>query len=145
MEIININNKEYELLLQVTIHKKNKYTVKFLDNEFTVPYPRTMVLEMFTKTLQKSPAYLDDMQIPVIIYDNKTNKTTVLNTENKDFTADHIRYDRVPKSVKYRPNKLITVESDDWRLDATRRHFNAWKLGVITDQEYRLRMMTVLT
>ena len=145
MEIININNKEYELLLEVTIHKKNKYTVKFLDNEFTVPYPRTMVLDMFTKTLQKSPAYLDDMQIPVIIYDNKTKKTTVLNTENKDFTADHIRYDRVPTSVKYRPNKLITVQSDDWRLDATRRHFNAWKLGVITDQEYRSRMMTVLT
>jgi hypothetical protein len=144
MEIIKHNNKEYELLLQVIIHKKNKYTVKFLDNEFTTYYPRDMVLDMFTKSLQKTPAYLDDMQVPVIIYDNKTNKTTVLNTKKKDFTADHIRYDKIPKSVKYIPNKLITIESDDWKLDATRRHFNAWNNGIITEQEYRSRMLTVL-
>ena len=144
MEIIKHNNKEYELLLQVTIHKKNKYTVKFLDNEFTTYYPRDMVLDMFTKSLQKTPAYLDDMQVPVIIYDNKTNKTTVLNTKKKDFTADHIRYNKIPKSVKYIPNKLITIESDDWKLDATRRHFNAWNNGTITEQEYRSRMLTVL-
>ena len=144
MEIIKHNNKEYELLLQVIIHKKNKYTVKFLDNEFTTYYPRDMVLDMFTKSLQKTPAYLDDMQVPVIIYDNKTNKTTVLNTKKKEFTADHIRDDRIPKSVKYIPNKLITIESDDWKLDATRRHFNAWNNGTITEQEYRSRMLTVL-
>ena len=144
MEIIKHNNKEYELLLQVIIHKKNKYTVKFLDNEFTTYYPRDMVLDMFTKSLQKTPAYLDDMQVPVIIYDNKTNKTTVLNTKKKDFTADHIRYNKIPKSVKYIPNKLITIESDDWKLDATRRHFNAWNNGTITEQEYRSRMLTVL-
>ena len=144
MEIIKHNNKEYELLLQVIIHKKNKYTVKFLDNEFTTYYPRDMVLDMFTKSLQKTPAYLDDMQVPVIIYDNKTNKTTVLNTKKKDFTADHIRYDKIPKSVKYIPNKLITIESDDWKLDATRRHFNAWNNGIITEQEYRSKMLTVL-
>ena len=144
MEIIKHNTKEYELLLQVIIHKKNKYTVKFLGNEFTTYYPRDMVLDMFTKSLQKTPAYLDDMQVPVIIYDNKTNKTTVLNTKKKDFTADHIRYDKIPKSVKYIPNKLITIESDDWKLDATRRHFNAWNNGIITEQEYRSRMLTVL-
>ena len=144
MEIIKHNNKEYELLLQVTIHKKNKYTVKFLDNEFTTYYPRDMVLDMFTKSLRKTPAFLDDMQVPVIIYDNKTNKTTVLNTKKKDFTADHIRYNKIPKSVKYIPNKLITIESDDWKLDATRRHFYAWNNGTITEQEYRSRMLTVL-
>tara|TARA_Y100001951_G_C11116529_1_gene170403 strand:- start:45 stop:482 length:438 start_codon:yes stop_codon:yes gene_type:complete len=144
MELIKVNNEEYELLLEVVIHKKNKYTVKFLNKEFTKYYPRDMVLRMFTKSLQKTPAYLDNLQIPVIIYDNKTNRTTVLNTENKDFTAEHIKYNRVPKSVKYIPNKLITIQSDDWKLEATRRHFNAWNNDTITEQEYRSRMLTVL-
>tara|TARA_R100001594_G_C4031113_1_gene261313 strand:+ start:1065 stop:1502 length:438 start_codon:yes stop_codon:yes gene_type:complete len=144
METIKHNNKEYELVLEITIHKKNKYTTKFLDNEFITYYPRDLVLDMFTKSLQKTPAYLDNIQIPVIIYDNKTNKTTILNTKKKDFTADHIKYDKIPKSVKYYPNKLITIESDDWKLDATRRHFNAWNNGTITEQEYRSRMLNVL-
>ena len=95
METIKHNNKEYELVLEITIHKKNKYTTKFLDNEFITYYPRDLVLDMFTKSLQKTPAYLDNIQIPVIIYDNKTNKTTILNTKKKDFTADHIKYDKI--------------------------------------------------
>ena len=144
MEQIKHNNKEYNLLLEVVIHKKNKYTVKFLNEEFTKYYPREYALDMFTKVLVKNPAYLDNIKIPVIVYDNKTNKTTVLNTKDKEFTAEHIKYNRVPKSVKYRPNKLITVESDDWKMEATRRHFNAWNSGIITDQEYRSRMLIVL-
>ena len=99
---------------------------------------------MLTTCTLKTPAYLDDKKIPIIIYDNISKRTTILNNEDKEYNDAFIKFNNVPKSVRYTPNELITIEKENWQLDAIKRQFNYYKDDLITKQEYVSRMLTIL-
>tara|TARA_S200002703_G_C3722528_1_gene221966 strand:- start:338 stop:763 length:426 start_codon:yes stop_codon:yes gene_type:complete len=130
--------------LQIIIHDNTKYELKIKGRSKINYYPRKMLLDMLTKCTLQTPAFLNDKKLPIIIYDNVSNKTTVLNNENKEFSDAHIKFNNVPKSVRYRPNELITVEKENWQLDSIKRQFNYYKDDIITKQEYVSRMLIIL-
>ena len=100
---------------------------------------------MLTTCTLKTPAYLDDRKIPIIIYDNISKRTTVLNNEDKQYSDAFIKYNNVPKSVRYTPNELITVEKENWQLESIKRVYNYYKEDLITKQEYMSRMAIILS
>jgi len=130
--------------LKIIIHDNTKYEIKIHDKSKINYYPRKLLLDMLIKCTMKTPAYLGDKKLPIIIYDNVSNKTTILNNDNKEFSDAHIKYNNVPKSVRYTPNELITIEKENWQLDSIKRQFNYYKDDLITKQEYVSRMLTIL-
>jgi hypothetical protein len=131
--------------LQIIIHDNTRYTIKINGNKSTNYYPRKLLLHMLTTCTLKTPAYLNDKKIPIIIYDNISKRTTVLNNEDKQYSDAFIKYNNVPKSVRYTPNELITVEKENWQLESIKRVYNYYKEDLITKQEYMSRMAIILS
>ena len=85
----------------------------------------------------------DEQFVPVVIYDNVKETTIKLHTKKLNYKDI---YANVPKGVRYRPNKLMTLERDkqDWLLDRVKRTFTSYDNKNLTDQQFRTEMRHLL-
>jgi hypothetical protein len=92
--------------------------------------------------------YIDEQgteqKYPVVIHNNINKTTTTLSVEQLNYVD---LYKGVPKSTRYRPNKLITFERDreQWLLDRMSRHFKDFDNDKITEQEYKTLVRVLLS
>tara|TARA_R100001463_G_scaffold82663_2_gene137310 strand:- start:124 stop:534 length:411 start_codon:yes stop_codon:yes gene_type:complete len=130
-------------VINIIINKDNSYVIEFNDATKKRYYPKQHIEKMLLG-LKEHPIKIDDVLVPIIIYNNINKRTITLHEEHKQFTKDYIKYLNVPTSVKYRPNKFLTYEDDDWQLKIVKRLHNYYTNGLISKQEYDSKMARTL-
>ena len=136
-------------MLTVIIDYNNKLTFEHDGNELIRYIPskhqRNFIHEFFTRY---KLMYIDEQgteqKYPVVIHNNINKTTTTLSVEQLNYVD---LYKGVPKSTRYRPNKLITFERDreQWLLDRMSRHFKDFDNDKITEQEYKTLVRVLLS
>ncbi len=133
----------YLNVLNITINKDNSYILEFNGATKKRYYPKEHIEKMLLG-LKEHPIKIDDVLVPIIIYNNINGRTITLHDEHKQFSKDYIKYKNVPNSVKYVPNKLITYEDEEWQLKMVKRLHTSYTNGTITEQEYHSKMARTL-
>ena len=136
-------------MLTVIIYNNNKLTFEHDGNKLIRYIPskhqRKYIHEFFTRY---KLMYIDEQgteqKYPVVIHNNINKTTTTLSVEQLNYVD---LYKGVPKSTRYRPNKLITFERDreQWLLDRMSRHFKDFDNDKITEQEYKTLVRVLLS
>ena len=135
-------------LLKIVIDRKNTLIFICGKDSFVQYIPTSEQKNYLNKFFERYEfMYIDEhgkeQYIPIVIYDNVRKITTKLYTEKLNFKDI---YANVPKSVRYKPNKLMTFERDkqDWMLTRVKRKFNSYDNNNINEQEFKTEMRVLL-
>ena len=135
-------------MLKVIIDKKNTLTFISGKDSFVQYIPTSDQRQYINKFFERYEFMYtdengDEQFVPVVIYDNVKKTTIKLHTEKLNYKDI---YANVPKGVRYRPNKLMTLERDkqDWLLTRVKRTFNSYDNNNINEQEFKTEMRVLL-
>ena len=135
-------------MLKVIIDKKNTLTFISGKDSFVQYIPTSDQRQYINKFFERYEFMYtdengDEQFVPVVIYDNVKKTTIKLHTKKLNYKDI---YANVPKGVRYRPNKLMTLERDkqDWLLTRVKRTFNSYDNNNINEQEFKTEMRVLL-
>ena len=135
------------MTIHFIIHRGNKYTIDIDGNQVTRHYPKKYIAKLITEYCISCDNYIekangDIERVPIFVHNNNNSTTTTFNVNN--VTASKKDKFKVPNSVRYVPNKLVTFQEENWKMSKIKHLFNQYETGKIDEQTYRSEMRKIL-
>ena len=135
------------MTIHFIIHRGNKYTIDIDGNQVTRHYPKKYIAKLITEYCISCDNYIekangDIERVPIFVHNNNNSTTTTFNVPK--YSASKKDRFKVPNSVRYVPNKLVTFQEENWKMSKIKHLFNQYDTGKIDEQTYMSEMRKVL-